>query len=82
VNLARAIGKEPGFDETWRQRWGTVMHFNDMRGRTYPEIAAVIRDAMSLAEADLICGEGEKLWSGKPTNTSSRRPRLLPSVMS
>jgi hypothetical protein len=57
--LARAIGIEPGSGETWMHRWAAVMHFNDARSRTYPEIAAVIRKARALAEADMHGEEGD-----------------------
>ena len=50
--LARAIRLRRGHGDLYLETEGTVLAFNDARGRKWRQIAAVIRKAKALAEAD------------------------------
>jgi hypothetical protein len=50
--LARAIRLRRGYGDLYLGTEGTVLAFNDARRRSWRQIAAVIRKAKALAEAD------------------------------
>ena len=50
--LARAIRLRRGYGDLYLGTEGTVLAFNDARGRKWRQIAAVIRKAKALAEAE------------------------------